>query len=59
MMKKNYITPCIVMTTVRLDSLLTTASSGDITHGGTDYGTHEADSRRSTIWDDEDYEDDE
>ena len=54
MMKKNYITPCIVMTTVRPESLLTTASSGDITHGGTDYGSHEADSRRSNIWDDED-----
>lgn len=53
-MKKQYYAPYTETTTVRMESLLTTVSADDITDGGTDDGTHEADSRHFDVWDDED-----
>ena len=52
-MKKQYYAPYTETTTVRMESLLTTVSADDITDGGTDDGTHEADSRHFDVWDDE------
>jgi hypothetical protein len=53
-MKKYYDAPCTEMTTITVESLLTTVSADDISHGGTDDGTHEADSRHYDVWDSED-----
>lgn len=51
-MKKHYHAPTIEQTIMSV-SLLTTISGEGINHGGTDYGSHEADSRRNDLWDDE------
>lgn len=64
-MKKNYITPMTktkMVDTVSIlanstpgNSVVGSGSAGDnFTDGGTDYtGEHEADSKRQTIWDEE------
>ncbi len=50
-MKKNYITPCMETTTLRSGALLEpSVTADDIRHGGTDDGTHEADSRGGSRW---------
>ena len=49
-MKQYYLAPTIETITLPTE-LLNTVSADGLTHGGTDYGNHEADARYDDSWD--------
>ena len=54
MKKKNYLVPVVGMMILQSNPILITVSSPDgPRHGGIDYGTHEADARSDSYWDEE------
>ena len=54
MKKKNYLVPDVGMMILQSNPILITVSSPDgPRHGGIDYGTHEADARNDSYWDEE------